>query len=77
MDNVVRVRVIETLTSLAHNVLQVPDGKTFFAGQHGGESITWELTPLLGGAWGTKQAFVPGLEASMSGVEAARSLRRS
>ena len=30
----------------------------------GGESITWELTPLLGGAWGTTQAFVPGLEAS-------------
>jgi hypothetical protein len=30
----------------------------------GGESITWELTPLIGGAWGTKQAFVPGLEAS-------------
>jgi hypothetical protein len=30
----------------------------------GGEAITWELTPLLGGAWGTTQAFVPGLEAS-------------
>ncbi len=30
----------------------------------GGETITWELTPLLGGAWGTTQAFVPGLEAS-------------
>jgi len=30
----------------------------------GGDSITWELTPLIGGAWGTKQAFVPGLEAS-------------
>jgi len=30
----------------------------------GGDAITWELTPLLGGAWGTTQAFVPGLEAS-------------
>ena len=30
----------------------------------GGETITWELTPLVGGAWGTTQAFVPGLEAS-------------
>ncbi len=32
----------------------------------GGETVTWELTPLLGGAWGTTQAFVPGLEASVS-----------
>jgi hypothetical protein len=32
----------------------------------GGEDITWELTPLLGGAWGTTQAFVPGLEASLA-----------
>ena len=32
----------------------------------GGETITWELTPLLGGAWGTTQAFVPGLEASLA-----------
>jgi hypothetical protein len=31
-----------------------------------GEAITWELTPLLGGAWGTTQAFVPGLEASLA-----------
>jgi len=30
----------------------------------GGEAITWELTPLVGGAWGTTQAFVPGFEAS-------------
>jgi len=28
--------------------------------------ITWELTPLLGGAWGTTQAFVPGMEASLA-----------
>jgi hypothetical protein len=32
----------------------------------GGETVTWELTPLLGGAWGTTQAFVPGLEASVA-----------
>jgi len=32
----------------------------------GGETITWELTPLVGGAWGTTQAFVPGLEASVA-----------
>jgi hypothetical protein len=32
----------------------------------GGEGITWELTPLLGGTWGTTQAFVPGLEASVA-----------
>jgi hypothetical protein len=32
----------------------------------GGETVTWELTPLLGGAWGTTQAFVPGLEASLA-----------
>ena len=32
----------------------------------GGETITWELTPLIGGAWGTTQAFVPGLEATIA-----------
>jgi hypothetical protein len=32
----------------------------------GGEAITWELTPLLGGAWGTTRAFVPGLEATVT-----------
>jgi hypothetical protein len=32
----------------------------------GGEPVTWEITPLLGGAWGTTQAFVPGLEASVA-----------
>ena len=32
----------------------------------GGETITWEVTPLLGGAWGTTQAFVPGLEATVT-----------
>ena len=32
----------------------------------GGEQVTWKLTPLLGGAWGTTQAFVPGLEATVA-----------
>ena len=32
----------------------------------GGETITWELTPLVGGAWGTTQAFIPGLEATVA-----------
>ncbi len=31
----------------------------------GGETLTWELTPILGGAWGTSNAWVPGLEASL------------
>jgi hypothetical protein len=31
----------------------------------GGETLTWELTPLLGGAWGSTRAFVPALEASL------------
>ena len=32
----------------------------------GEEVVSWELTPLLGGAWGTTQAFVPALEASVA-----------
>jgi hypothetical protein len=32
----------------------------------GGDAVTWELTPLLGGAWGEISAFVPGLEASVA-----------
>ena len=31
-----------------------------------GDELKWELTPLLGGAWGTIRAFVPGLEASLA-----------
>jgi hypothetical protein len=31
----------------------------------GGQTVTWKLTPLLGGAWGTTQAVVPGVEASL------------
>lgn len=32
----------------------------------GGEKITWELRPLIGGAWGEIEALVPGLEASVA-----------
>jgi hypothetical protein len=32
----------------------------------GGDEITWELTPLLGGVWGTTQGFVPALEATVA-----------
>ena len=31
----------------------------------GGDTITWEVTPLLGGAWGSVHAFVPAVEASV------------
>ena len=43
------------------------DARSAFVGWtfSGGEAITWELTPLLGGAWGTTRAFVPGFEASL------------
>ena len=32
----------------------------------GGDGITWEVTPLLGGAWGSVHAFIPAIEASVS-----------
>jgi len=32
----------------------------------GGDTWQWELTPLAGGAWGSTDAFVPGLEASVA-----------
>ena len=32
----------------------------------GGDTIKWELTPLLGGAWGSVHAFIPAVEASVS-----------
>jgi hypothetical protein len=31
----------------------------------GGDGVNWEVTPIIGGAWGATQAFVPGLEASI------------
>ena len=32
----------------------------------GGETVTWEVTPLAGGAWGTTHAFVPAVEATLA-----------
>ncbi len=32
----------------------------------GGDAITWEVTPIVGGAWGTVHAFVPGVEATLA-----------
>jgi hypothetical protein len=32
----------------------------------GGDAVTWELTPLAGGAWGDTRAFVPGFEAGVA-----------
>lgn len=32
----------------------------------GGESLTWEITPLIGGVWGKKLGYVPGFEASVA-----------
>ena len=32
----------------------------------GGDAVTWELTPIVGGAWGDVQAFIPGVEASVA-----------
>jgi hypothetical protein len=32
----------------------------------GGDAITWEVTPLLGGAWGSIHAYIPAVEASVS-----------
>jgi hypothetical protein len=47
---------------------EAKDSRSAFAGWtfSGGETVTWELTPLIGGAWGTVQAFVPGFEASLA-----------
>jgi hypothetical protein len=47
---------------------EAKDSRSAFVGWtfSGGETVAWELTPLLGGAWGPVQAFVPGLEASVA-----------
>ena len=44
------------------------DSRSAFVGWtfSGGEGLTWEITPLLGGAWGPIRAFVPGFEASVA-----------
>jgi len=42
------------------------DARSAFVGWtfSGGETVTWELTPIVGGAWGPLRAFVPGFEFS-------------
>ena len=40
--------MVQSLAGLAHDVLQVPDGKTFFAGQHGSDAVALHI--LHGGA---------------------------
>jgi len=32
----------------------------------GGETLTWQVTPIVGGAWGTTKSFVAGAEASLA-----------
>jgi hypothetical protein len=32
----------------------------------GGDAVKWQLRPLLGGVWGTTQAYAPALEASVA-----------
>lgn len=32
----------------------------------GGDGVTWEVRPLIGGAWGSLRALVPAVEASVS-----------
>jgi len=42
--------------------------RSVFAGWtfSGGNEVTWEFTPLIGGAWGTIHAFIPAFEASVA-----------
>lgn len=32
----------------------------------GGDALAWQVTPIVGGAWGTTQSFVAGVEASLA-----------
>lgn len=32
----------------------------------GGDSLAWQVTPIVGGAWGTTKSFVAGVEASLA-----------
>lgn len=47
---------------------EMKDSRSAFVGWtfSGGDKLTWELTPLLGGAWGPLNAFVPGFEAALA-----------
>jgi hypothetical protein len=46
----------------AHGARSAFVGWTF----SGGDAITWEVTPLAGGAWGSIHAFVPAIELSVA-----------
>ena len=43
MRQITRVRVIEALAGLPRNVLQVPDGKSFFAGEHCSNTVALHI----------------------------------
>lgn len=47
---------------------EAKDARSAFLGWtfSGGEKLAWEVTPIVGGAWGPLQAFIPGVEASLS-----------
>lgn len=47
---------------------EAKDARAAFAGWTfaGGDSVRWEVTPLIGGAWGSLHAFIPGLETSVA-----------
>lgn len=47
---------------------EAKDSRSAFLGWtfSGGEAVTWELTPLVGGGWGPVRAFIPGFEASLA-----------
>ena len=47
---------------------EAKDSRSAFAGWtfSGGETLQWELTPIVGGGWGPVHAFIPGFEASLS-----------
>lgn len=50
-----------------HNYESVGSSSAFIGWTFsGGDETTWELTPIVGGAWGTTQAVVPGLEATIT-----------
>jgi hypothetical protein len=47
---------------------EMKDSRSAFVGWtfSGGETLAWELTPLVGGGWGPVHAFIPGFEASLA-----------
>ena len=32
----------------------------------GGDAVSWEITPMIGGVWGTRLGYVPGFEATFA-----------